>query len=145
MDTRMKITALFLMIALTGCTGKPPENLGVVRGKLSPCPESPNCVSSRSTDETHQIAPLKATLEDVRQALLKMKRVRIITENDTYIHAEFTSAVMRFVDDAEFLYDPDARLVHVRSASRLGRSDFGVNRKHIEAIRASLKTSPPAR
>jgi len=68
----------------------------------------------------------------------------VVTAADTYIHAEFTSAVFRFVDDVEFQIDPDTRLVHFRSASRVGRSDLGVNRERMEALRAAFERSAGA-
>ena len=68
-----------------------------------------------------------------------MDRVTIITQNENYLYAEFTSAMMRFVDDVEFLYDPGQQVVQIRSASSLGKSDLGVNRKRIEFIRSALK------
>ena len=71
-------------------------------------------------------------------ALAKIPEARIIDSEDNYLYAEFTSRLMGFVDDVEFLYDPDAGITHVRSASRLGYSDMGVNRKRIESIRDSL-------
>jgi uncharacterized protein (DUF1499 family) len=68
-----------------------------------------------------------------------MKKTQIITEDKNYLYAEFTSAIMGFVDDVEFYLDEDAKLIQVRSASRLGKSDLGVNRKRIETIRTKLK------
>jgi uncharacterized protein (DUF1499 family) len=68
-----------------------------------------------------------------------MKKTKIITENKNYLYAEFTSAIMGFVDDVEFYLDEGAKVIHVRSASRLGQSDLGVNRKRIETIRTKLK------
>lgn len=124
--------------------GKRPNNLGVKSGKLAPCPNSPNCVSSQSSDVGHSIAPLtyKSTPE---QAIAKLKaviqslpRTKIITENKDYLYAEFKSALMGFVDDVEFYLDRKANVIQVRSASRLGQSDLGVNRKRIETIRAKL-------
>ncbi|MBD6617075.1 DUF1499 domain-containing protein [Komarekiella sp. 'clone 1'] len=124
--------------------GKRPNNLGVSNGKLAPCPNSPNCVSSQSSDATHQIAPLItsnpegaiATLKGIIQSL---PRTKIITESQDYLYAEFKSALMGFVDDVEFYLDRKANVIHVRSASRLGQSDLGVNRQRIETIRANLK------
>jgi uncharacterized protein (DUF1499 family) len=124
--------------------GKRPSNLGVNNGKLAPCPNSPNCVSSQSSDATHQIAPLTftstperaiATLKGIIQSL---PRTKIITESKDYLYAEFKSALMGFVDDVEFYLDRKANLIQVRSASRLGQSDLGVNRQRIETIRAQL-------
>lgn len=134
----MKYLIWGMLILLVGCTGNRPSNLGIDQGKLGPCPETPNCVSSFSTTSEHQIAPLSGSLEAVKQVLSKTERVAIITENDTYLYAEFTSFFWRFVDDVEFYAIPEQQIVHVRSASRLGKSDLGVNRDRIETIRAAL-------
>lgn len=135
---------------IMGCSGKPPSTLGVRDGMLAPCPSSPNCVSTRSGDPRHAIAPFAytGTAAEARERLLSAlraaKRCRVVTADQTYIHAEFTSALFRFVDDVEFQIDPDARLVHFRSASRVGHSDLGVNRKRMEALRASFDRSAGA-
>ena len=126
-------------------TGKRPSNLGVRDGKLAPCPSTPNCVCSQSEDAEHKIEPLtyKSTPEvaftQLKQAIASQPRTKIITESPNYLYAEFTSAIMKFVDDVEFYLDEDAKVIHVRSASRLGQSDLGVNRKRIETIRAKLQ------
>jgi uncharacterized protein (DUF1499 family) len=71
-------------------------------------------------------------------------RTSVITVSDSYLHAEFTSAIFRFVDDLEFLVDDTAKVIHVRSASRLGTSDLGVNRKRVEEIRRRWQKATPA-
>jgi uncharacterized protein (DUF1499 family) len=72
-------------------------------------------------------------------------RTSVITVSDSYLHAEFTSLIFRFVDDVEFVIDNDAKVIHVRSASRLGTSDLGVNRKRVEEIRRLWNApSPPS-
>lgn len=125
--------------------GKRPDNLGVRNGKLTPCPNTPNCVISQSSDTEHSIEPLTynsttaEAMADLKSAIQAMKKTKIITENKNYLYAEFTSAIMGFVDDVEFYLDEGAKLIHVRSASRLGQSDLGVNRKRIETIRTKLK------
>ena len=125
--------------------GKRPNNLGVRDGKLAPCPSTPNCVCSQSEDAGHKIEPLtyKSTPEvaftQLKQAIASQPRTKIITQSPNYLYAEFTSAIMKFVDDVEFYLDEDAKVIHVRSASRLGQSDLGVNRKRIETIRAKLQ------
>ena len=125
--------------------GKRPDNLGVRNGKLTPCPNTPNCVISQSSDTEHSIEPLTynsttaEAMADLKSAIQAMKKTKIITENKNYLYAEFTSAIMGFVDDVEFHLDEGAKLIHVRSASRLGQSDLGVNRKRIETIRTKLK------
>ena len=123
------------------CSGKRPSNLGAQDGTLRPCPESPNCVSSFAADAAHRIDPLKFTggVNEGRDALVKvissMKRAKVVTAAGTYVYAEYTSALFRFVDDVEFLFDGTAGVIHVRSASRVGYGDMGVNRKRVEEIR----------
>jgi len=144
-----RIVALIVMLSMLviGCTGVRPANIGVKDGKLAPCPSSPNCVSSQSSDKAHAIEPLLFTgtvagaHAALRTVILSMKRSQIITDTDSYIHAEFTSAIFRFVDDVEFWFDENAKVIHVRSASRIGNSDLGVNRERVEDIRAKWKAS----
>ena len=126
-------------------TGKRPNNLGVNDGKLAPCPNSPNCVSSQSTDATHKIAPLSFTsspeeaISNLKKIIESLPRTKIITESQDYLYAEFKSALLGFVDDVEFYLDRNTNVIQVRSASRLGQSDLGVNRQRIETIRGKLK------
>lgn len=132
---------------IIGCTGGRPANLGVSDGRLAPCPSSPNCVSSQSTDNEHAVEPFPYSsstpeaIAGLRKIILQMKRTKIVSETNNYLHAEFTSAIWRFVDDVEFSFDDHAKLIQVRSASRLGHSDFGVNRKRVEAIRTAWQAS----
>jgi uncharacterized protein (DUF1499 family) len=124
-------------------SGKRPTNLGIKDGKLAACPKSPNCVCSQApeADTEHWIAPLTYTgsaaeaLAKLKSIVESMERTAIITETPDYLYAEFTSALMGFVDDVEFYLEPGTQTVQVRSASRLGQSDLGVNRNRIEAIR----------
>ena len=129
------------LLTLIGCAGDRPVNLGVQNNQLASCPDSPNCVCSFETRDSHHIAPLSATLDQVRAALAQMPRVEIIQDDGAYLYTEFTTRFMGYVDDVEFLADPAQGVVHVRSASRLGYSDMGVNRERIEAIR-TLIASP---
>ena len=129
-----------------GCPGTRPSNLGVTEGKLLPPPDSPNCVSSQADpgDETHYVAPIDYadTTEAARGRLLKALgelALEVIDSDERYVYAQATSALFKFVDDVEFYFPADAKQIHCRSASRLGRSDFGVNRKRIEAVRAALR------
>jgi uncharacterized protein (DUF1499 family) len=145
--TERILSAIVVLSMLSiGCTGVRPVNLGIKDGKLAPCPSTPNCVSSQSSDREHAVEPLSFTGTSteahagITKIILSMKRSRIITDTDSYIHAEFTSAVFRFVDDVEFQFDEGAKVIHVRSAARLGNSDLGVNRKRVENIRAQWKT-----
>jgi uncharacterized protein (DUF1499 family) len=144
---RTVVSFVVLSMLIIGCSGVRPANLGMKDGKLTPCPSTPNCVSSQSSDKAHAIEPLlfTGTVSEAHAALnsiiLSMKRAQIVTETDDYIHAEFTSAIFRFVDDTEFWIDQKEKVIQVRSAARLGSSDFGVNRKRLEEIRARWKAS----
>ncbi|MEX0964615.1 MAG: DUF1499 domain-containing protein [Pseudohongiellaceae bacterium] len=134
----MKKSLLALLPFLGACAGEPPQNIGVNEGRLSPCPESPNCVSSFESSEEHAIAPLNGNLNQIQQILLSLDQANIVEQSANYLYAEFTSTLMGYVDDVEFLYDPASNQTHVRSASRLGYSDLGANRKRIEALRSKL-------
>ena len=134
------------MLVLTGCSGTKPE-LGITDGHLMQCPKTPNCVSSHAKDEKHFIQPILfiGTSQEAQSRLLEIliewKGTKIVVSQDNYIRAEFISKVFRFVDDVEF-YFPETGTkeitIHFRSASRVGKSDFGVNRKRIEQIRDNL-------
>ena len=120
-----------------------PSNLGVKDGRLAPCKRTPNCVSSQAdaADREHYIAPLafRGSMQDLRRAVESMERARLISAERNYLYAEFRTKLMRYVDDVELYYDEKQGVVHVRSASRLGRRDFGVNRKRVEALRALIQ------
>jgi uncharacterized protein (DUF1499 family) len=137
---------LISLIMVTGCSGSKP-NLGVNNGRLTACPDTPNCVNSQAADEKHYIQAIRfpGTQPEVKGRLLKVlaseKRTKMVKIQDHYIRAAFTSALFRFVDDVEF-YFPEIQggetIIHVRSASRVGYFDFGVNRKRIERIRSKM-------
>jgi len=123
---------------------------GIDNGQLMQCPETPNCVNSQATDEKHFIQPiiLICTQQEAKNRLLKIlkawKRTKIIVVQDNYIRTEFKSKLFRFVDDVEFYFparETEEVIIHIRSASRFGHSDLGVNRKRIEEIRSKLKTN----
>ena len=111
---------------------------------LPPCPPSPNCVSSLAEDKRHYIEPLhyEGQNSEVRGEILSiigsMRGARVTRSDDRYIHAEFTSSIFKFIDDVEFYFDTEKKLVQVRSASRKGHYDWGVNRRRIEQIRKRL-------
>ncbi len=133
-------------------SGTRPDNLGVRDGRLAPCKPTPNCVSSfadRTSDPGHFVEPLRFT-GDPDAAFAKLtavvrgsERVTVVREEPRYLHAEFKTRLMGYVDDVEFLLDPAARTIGVRSASRLGRRDFGVNRERIESLRAAFAATGP--
>lgn len=126
---------------------KRPAYLGVTDGRLARCRSTPNCVSSQADpgDAEHHIAPLAfkgGTLEAMaalRKALDGMERCTVVRHEANYLYAEFRSKLLGYVDDVEFTHDAKAGVIHVRSASRLGRRDFGVNRARVEAIRARIE------
>lgn len=126
--------------------GKPPGNLGVKDGRLASCGRRLNCVSSQADpgDAQRYVAPIsfKGTAVEAiaaaRRAVESMARARVARAEGGYLHAEFRSKLMGYVDDVEFAFDAQAGMLHVRSASRLGRRDFDVNRERVEALRARL-------
>lgn len=135
--------------SLFSFSGTRPTNLGVKDGKLAVCPGSPNCVNSQGSeaDAEHFIAPLSyqtdagQAIATLKSIINGMERTEIISESENYLYAEFTSALMGYVDDVEFYLDPSANVIHVRSASRLGQSDLGVNRKRVEDIRTQFQAA----
>lgn len=136
----MRLPLLFISIAiLIGCSGTPPANLGVANNRLAPCPDSPNCVSSFATAPDQAIAPIAANIKQIKKAIAQLDEAKIVESTPDYLHVEFTSAVFQFVDDVEFLWDADQGVTQLRSASRLGYSDLGVNRERIENLRETLK------
>ena len=134
----MKKSLLSLIPFLTACAGEPPQNIGVQNGRLTACPESPNCVSSYESDEEHGIAPLNASLQEIQEILVGFDDANIVNADGNYLYAEFTSSIMGYVDDVEFYHDQATGVTQVRSASRLGYSDMGANRSRVERIRAAL-------
>ena len=114
---------------------------------LAACPDSPNCVSTLapSQDSRHAIAPYRfSRTQSDAKAVLKtviagLPRTRLVEEEETYLHYEFTSLLLRFIDDVEFLFDDEAKAIHFRSASRTGYGDLGVNRRRMEDIRSRLE------
>lgn len=147
----MYLLLLIILVAIGARIAVPfistqPDTLGVTDGQLASCPDSPNCVSSFDSDEEHGIEPLAiaGSTESVSATLLQvisnLPRTEVITSEGDYIHATFTSQIMGYIDDVEFLIDADAGVVHVRSASRLGHSDLGVNRARVEEIRDLIQS-----
>ncbi len=109
--------------------------------RLPPCPSSPNCVSTQAQDVGHAIAPIRyhksraEAKEALKAAVQSLPRTKLVEEDDSYLHYEFTSLLLRFVDDVEFLFDDETKTLHFRSASRTGYSDLGANRTRMEQIR----------
>ena len=135
--------------------GKAPTDLGVRDGRLKPPSATENSVTSQAAlypDHPQRnyadIAPLAlrgdgpATLARIRAIVERMDGAHVIRSDPDYLYAQFTTRLMKFVDDVEFWCDPANNVIQVRSASRVGRGDMGVNRKRIEAVRAALDATP---
>ncbi len=126
---------------------KQPEGTGVRQPTLSGCPGTPNCVSSMDRDEEHSIEPIafegdwEEAMERLRRIVDQMPRTTVVTSDGPYLHVECRTLVFRFVDDVEFLANPDRSAIEVRSASRAGHSDMGVNRRRVEKIRTKFNAS----
>ena len=153
------IVALVVLAVLAGqlglLKGKPPANMGVRDGRLKPPAQTPNSVSSQAAlypdhprRDFAQIAPLPlksdgpATLARLRGIVEAMPGARVVKSEPDYLYAQFTTPLMKFVDDVEFWFDPAASVVQVRSASRIGHGDRGLNRARVEAIRAQMAAAP---
>ena len=127
-----------------GSAGRP-GNLGLKNNLLLPCPKSPNCVLSQASDPKHQIQPIhystsvETAKERLNQVILSMDGTRIITQDEVYWHVEFTTRWLRFIDDVEFYFPESEALIHLRSASRSGYWDLGVNRKRTKEIHSRFE------
>ena len=131
-------------MSLFGCSGKRPD-FNLAGNQLPPCPDSPNCVSSQATDEGHRAEPLSfegdpaAAWDRLASTIRDMPRTEIVQDTGEWMHATFTSRIFRFVDDVLFHLSPEDRLIHVRSASRVGYGDLGANRKRMKVIRSAFE------
>ena len=160
----VKWLAILLAVLVVGAIGagqaglfgsSAPNDLGVREGKLKPPSATDNSVSSQAAlypdnpqHQAAQIAPLPLrgdgpmTIAKIRAVVEATASAKIVKSDADYLYAQYTTALMKFVDDVEFWYDPAAQAIQVRSASRIGKGDMGVNRKRIEAVRAALTASP---
>lgn len=135
---------LLVVMSIPSCAGKRPSDLGFSNAGLAPCPSSPNCVSSDARDGDHQVTPLRLAAspadawQRVRQVVSELPRTQIVKEAPNYVHAECRSLVFGFVDDLELHLRAAEDTIAIRSASRLGYSDLGANRRRVEDLRASL-------
>lgn len=135
------------LVAVVALTSAACSTLGregeLMNERFAPCPASPNCVSSYADDELHGIDPLPLPPEEpmsvLEEVIRSFPRTEIVVVDGDYLHATFTSRIFRFVDDVELRIDREAGVVHVRSASRVGQGDLGVNRARVEEIRSRLQ------
>jgi uncharacterized protein (DUF1499 family) len=140
-----KLSKFFLSIIFTGLVFFIPVANSYAVESLAPCPVSPNCAVSQNADPNHAIDPIvyHVDKETAKQTLLKVlavvPRTEVIAKTDNYIHAISKSRIFKFVDDVEFYFPANESVIHIRSASRVGDSDFGVNRRRLEQIRLALQ------
>lgn len=158
MKIALILLACFFVIAaiaipLGALRGRPPADLGVNNGRLKPPSPTPNSVSSQAAlhpehpQRTYaEIAPLPlkagsgpGSIQTLAQVLAATPGVTVVEQKPDYLRAEAETRWMKFTDDLEFWFDPARKVIELRSASRLGRKDFGVNRARIEAIRAAYQ------
>ena len=152
--TKLTIVSLIALVglAMLSYTATKPEGLGVVAGQLSECPEKSNCVSTQTSSAEHRMPPIaftgtpEETIERIKNVVAEnCVREKLVEEQSpTYLRYEFRSLFFRFVDDVEFYFDGAEKLIHFRSAARVGYSDLGANRTRMEKISAALQseTSP---
>lgn len=137
---------VLVCILVAGCAGRMPTALADGSGRFAPCPASPNCVSSDApaSDAVHAIAPLvlrgsaDAAFAALGEHLRATERVDVVVAETGYVQAVFTTPLMRYRDDVEFALEREQGRIRVRSASRVGYGDMGLNRERIESIRAAL-------
>jgi uncharacterized protein (DUF1499 family) len=143
-STDRLLASLLAAFSLLACAGTRPTDLGLHGATLAPCPASPNCVSSDASDPEHHVAafelrvPAPEAWRAARVAVANLARTQIVSETSDYLHAECSSLIFRFVDDLELQLRAAEHVIAVRSASRLGKSDLGVNRRRVEALRVEL-------
>ena len=144
MSIGIRMMVLLVAVVALGCGGKMPEEIGVSHGVLAPCPDKPNCVSSFAEDADHHADALtivgasSSAWQGLEGILEAESNVEIVTKHDGYLHVVYTSTLMRYRDDVEFLLREGEGEIALRSASRVGHSDMGVNRDRVEAIRSQL-------
>jgi uncharacterized protein (DUF1499 family) len=144
------LVILFIAARLYIAFGVPaPRNLGVRDGQLLPCPDTPNCVSTQApnSDAEHFMPAIpyasdaSFAMTQILRSVSSMPRATIVKQDDGYLHAEFRSPTMGFPDDVEFYIDDANKLIHFRSAARLGRGDMGVNRQRMTELSEKIKAT----
>ena len=139
---RCRLGIVRLVVFFAGCSSVQPDDIGFKSGKFSECSSKPNCVSSTALDSDHKIDPISSDLlpeEAIVQVATMVKGEpggAVIMQDRNYLYAQFTSSLMGFVDDVEFYKNGQQEPIQIRSASRVGYSDLGVNRKRLEKFRA---------
>lgn len=139
------LTVAFMALSLAGCQRESHQNTGLMASELNACPNTPNCVqSSDESDESHYMkpwkysAPREITYDLLLEKLRETNRVKIASAEENYIHAVFTIPLFGFKDDVEFYFPGNENTIHFRSASRVGHSDLGVNKRRMNTLRKAL-------
>ncbi len=136
--------SLLSLTVLTACGASAPVLRSQRTGDLAPCPSAPHCVNSQAKDPDHNIAALSYTgspvmaREKLARVLERMQSLgyNVVSSEGDYLHATYTTGIMKYVDDLEFVFSQSEHgVIHVRSSSRIGYADFGANRKHVEEVR----------
>ncbi|MDQ7058754.1 MAG: DUF1499 domain-containing protein [Ghiorsea sp.] len=141
--TALVALGIVAYIVMAVMSQKMPDNLGLQDGVLRPCPESPNCLCSEAHtqgDNVHYTAPIQGdkVMWDKLQSVIQAQGGEVVTDNRDYKHYTFSTPIMHYVDDVELRFDEASNLIHIRSASRIGRKDFGVNQARIDKIKQAL-------
>lgn len=139
----LALLGLIVYIAMAVMSQKTPDTLGLQNGKLAPCPASPNCVCSEQVqpnDAEHFIKAIQGdkAVWDKFKGIVQEQGGEVITDDGNYVHVTFSTPIFHYVDDVELRFDKAAKLIHIRSASRMGRKDFGVNRTRVEKLKQAL-------
>ena len=140
----LKLALILFMVG--GCSGKRPDEIGIDPSGLRGCPKSPNCVSSEAKDKQHAIESFclkgdpNVSWPLIQDEIVSMSRWVIVTATHNYIHVECKSRIFRFIDDLELYFNSSNGIISIRSASRVGYSDFGANRRRVEFLRSELRT-----
>ncbi len=142
---KVSIGPLMLITILYGCSGNPTEHNNSDSSGLLDCPDTPNCVSSLAKNPKYRVEPFnlnkdpKTSWDIVKKTVELLPGTKVVSEDNSDIHAECKSMIFRFVDDLTLHLTPSKGIIHIRSASRIGYSDLGVNRRRVETLRKKLK------
>ncbi len=141
------LVILFLLARVLVARQPAPSNLGLNNGQLQPCPDTPNCVSSQASenDTEHFMPAIPYTgdpnfmVSQILKVIAVMPRAKVVNQDSNYLHTEFRSQMFGFVDDVELFIDDTNKLIHFRSAARLGKGDMGVNQKRMTELSEKLR------
>ena len=139
------VGSFVFITTLWGCSGNRTERLSSESSGFLDCPDSPNCVSSLAKNPKYRVEPFKlkkdpkTSWDIIQKTVGSLPRTKIVTADNSDIHAECRSMIFRFVDDLTLHLTPSKYIIHIRSASRTGYSDLGVNRRRVENLRKKLR------